>query len=219
MAAPATSVDICNLALDRLGEARITSIAAPTGRADLLLSTQYDARRQELLRRFIFNFSRKYAVVNAAPATGVGAVVPAFGFARAYALPTDFIRLLALGDVSVNDDVEAELYDLSDGYVYCDEGTTSGANVQLNFHYIYDAVTVTKFDPLFTRCLAMQLAADCAYALTKKQSIVDAVNRDLRLAEAAAAAVAGQEKPPRRIQRSRWLDARRGWTNATRHEI
>lgn len=218
MAAPATSVDICNLALDRLGEARIASISAPTGRADLLLSTQYDPRRQELLRRFIFNFSKKYAVLTAAPLTGEGAVVPAFGFARAYALPADFIRLLALGDVTVNADVESDLYDLSDGYIFTGEGEGDDSD-ELNAHYVYDAVTVTKFDPLFTRCLAMQLAADCAYALTKKQSVVDAVNRDLRLAEAAAAAVAGQEKPPRRIQRSNWLAARRGWTDATRHEI
>jgi hypothetical protein len=210
--------------LERLGETRITSISAPTGRADLLLSTQYDARREELLRRFIFNFSKKYAVLTAAAITGVGAVNPAFGFTYAYALPSDFVRLLALGDVTLNADVEAELYDISDGYIYCDEGETDSvtAAVELKVQYVYSAETVTKFDALFIRCLALQLAADCAYALTKKQSVVDAVNRELADALVAAGAIAGQEKPPRRIQRSRWLDNRRmggSFRNVTRHPI
>lgn len=201
MAAPTTDVAICNLALDRVGQAAISSVATPTTTTEDIVARHYDATRREILRKYVFNFSKKYAVLTAS-----ATVTPAFGFGTAYALPNDFVRLLALGDVTVNGDVAAGLYDISDGYIFTDSGDTAGLNIQ----YIYDAVTVSKFDALFVQLLKLQLAANLAYKFTLKPSLIQGIISELTDLAASAAAVAGQEKPPRRIERSKWVSARRG---------
>lgn len=201
MAAPTTDVALCNLALDRIGQASISSVSTPTTTVEDIVARHYDSTRREVLRKYVFNFSKKYAVLTAS-----ATVTPAFGFGTAYALPNDFVRLLALGDVTINGDVAAANYDISDGYIYTDSGDSSGLNIQ----YIYDAVTVSKFDPLFVRVFVLQLAANLAYKFTLKPSLLQGILSELVDVAAAAAAVAGQEKPPRRIERSQWVSARRG---------
>lgn len=201
MAAPTTDVALANLALDRVGQASVSSVATPVTTYEDIVARHYDATRREVLRKYVFNFSKKCAVLTAS-----ATVTPAFGFGTAYALPNDFIRLLALGDVTINGDVAAALYDISDGYIYTDAGDTSGLNIQ----YIYDAVTVSKFDALFVRVFTLQLAANFAYKFTLKPSLIKGILEELVDVAAAAAAVAGQEKPPRRIERSKWVQARMG---------
>lgn len=198
--APTTPVHICNLALDRLGQRSIASIDSPTTEVESICARHYPSTRREMLRRFIFNFAKKYSTLTAS-----GSKTPAFGYSSAYAHPNDFIRLLALGDVTVNDDLAPGLYDLSEGYIF----TSSGNGGTLNIQYIYDAKDVTKFDPLFVRLFTLHLASNMAYKFTVKNSIIREIRDDAADAALAAAAVAGQEKPPRRIERSRIITMRR----------
>lgn len=200
MATPTTDVHIANLALDRLGIAAITSVATPTTTTEDIVARHFQATRRELLRKYIFNFAKKYAVL-----TEDTLVTPAFGYGTAFALPNDFIRLLALGDVTINNDIPAHLFDLSNGYIYTDSADDGDLNIQ----YVFDNITVTKYDPLFVRLFALQLAANMAYKFTLKPSLIQGILSELTDVANAAAAVCGQEKPPRRIQRSRLRDVRR----------
>jgi hypothetical protein len=200
MAAPTTPVDICNLALDRCGQRSISSITAPTTEVEEICARQYDSTLSEILRRYVFNFAKKYAVL-----TVSGTKVPAFGYTSAYALPNDFVRLLTLGDITVNDDVEPGLYDLSEGFIFTDVASAGS----LKMTYIHTASTIiSKWDPLFVRLLVLHLAANLAFKLSLKNSMIQAIRDDAADVALAAAAVAGQEKPPRRIERSKMIGAR-----------
>jgi hypothetical protein len=201
-AQPTASIDIVNLALDRLGQAAANSIDTPQSSTEEVMARQYPQTRRELLREFIFNFARKPAVLTAS-----GTEVPAFGYSTAYLLPTGFIRLLALGDITINNDTPPDFYDLSNGFIYTD--TTDGDSGDLNILYIFDAQTVSKYDPLFIKLLYLKLAKNTAYKFTLKPGLVKQIDEEYEEAAVRAAAVAGQEKPPRRVERSKWLAARR----------
>lgn len=201
MAAPTSAIHIVNLALHRLGQPDALSIDAPTTAVEDVAARWYDQTRRELLRRFIPNFARKYAQL-----TTDADETPAFGYTSAFALPNDFIRLLALGDVTINGDVDPALYDISNGYIYTDH---EDDDETLNIHYIFDAQTVGKYDPLFVKCFYLQLAANMAYKFTLKPGLKKQVEDELVMALAEAAAISGQEKPPRRVERSRIRSARR----------
>lgn len=203
MAAPTSEIHICNLALKRLGAGFITSINTPQGVSEETCALHYDQTRRFLLRKYIFNFSKKLAVLTAA-----SDVTPAHGFATAYRFPNDFLRLLALGDISFfNGDLPPSLFELSEGCIFTDYGDDDDG---LNITYVFDAKVISKYDPLFINLFKLQLANDMAYAFTLKSGVKKAIEDELEKAEIAAAAVAGQEKPPRRIQRSRFRDVRRG---------
>jgi len=200
MAAPTTAVDVCNLALDRCGQRSISSITAPTTEVEEICARQYDSTLLEILRRYVFNFAKKYALL-----TVSGSKTPAFGYTSAYALPNDFVRLLTLGDITINDDVEPGLYDLSEGYIFTDVASAGS----LKMTYVHTASTIiSKWDPLFVRLLVLHLAGNIAFKLSLKNSLIQAIRDDAADVALSAAAVAGQEKPPRRIERSRMITAR-----------
>lgn len=200
-ATPTSEIEIANLMLARIGQGSVSSIDAPTTPLEDKVALHFAMTRRKLLRAYVFNFSKQYATLTKDPA-----VTPAFGYASAYKLPNDFIRLLAIGDVTINGDTPASLYDLSNGYIYTDMGDEDDT---LNLHYIFDATVVAKWDALFVDLMRVQGAKDLAVALTLKPSFIVSIDSELADVKLQAAAVSGQEKPPRRIQRSRLLAQRR----------
>lgn len=202
---PTTDVHICNLALDKLGQDEIASINPPSSQTEIICARHYDQVRRKVLRKYIFNFSKKYITL-----TKSATKTPAFGYSSAYALPTDFVRLLTLGDTTIGADTPPGLYELSEGYIFTDSASTVGGT--LNLSYIFDSKNVATYDSLFVDVFVLELASDMAVKITVKPSIMAALDRKLEDAQMAAAAVAGQEKPPRRIQNSRILSARQGFS-------
>ena len=201
MAKPTSAIHICNLALDRLGQREVADITTPTTETETICSRHYEQVRREMLRRFIFNFAKKYATL-----TVSATKTPEHGYTYAYALPNDFVRLLAIGDITlVNGELEPGLYDLSEGYLFTDYGDGGG----IDLTYIYDATTVANYDPLFIRLFVLHLAAAMAYKFSLKNSLIQAIRSDADDVALAAAAVSGQEKPPKRIERSRLRNVRR----------
>lgn len=202
MAIATTAVDICNLALDRLGQQSISSVAAPTTQTEEICARHWDRSRLKVLRKYIFNCAKKLAAL-----TVSGTKIPAFGYTSAYALPNDHVRLLAIGDIAINDDTPANLYELSEGYIFTDV-TDAGS---LKISYIYDASDIiSKWDALLVDVVVLQLAADMAYKFALKNTLIAAIRDELADAQLAAAAVSGQEKPPRRIERSKIIGRRQG---------
>lgn len=202
MTAPAitTEVQICNLALSQLGQGSITSIETATTRPEEICALHYSQTLKEVLRGHIFNFSKKLSTL-----TVDATKTPAFGFTSAYALPNDFVRLLALGDISINDDTDHSDFEISDGYIFTD--SADGGTLYIT--YTYYCTTVTKYDPLFLKLFYLQLASNMAYEFTAKPSMIKQLEDRLDKAEVSAAAIAGQEKKPRRIEKSKWCTKRR----------
>lgn len=200
---PASPVDICNLALDRLGQGSIASILAPTKPEEDICARWYDQTRRELLREYIFNFARKPATLTA------NADAPTHpDFSTGYNLPNDLIRLLTIGD-RVTGTTPTKSFTISDGILY-DDDNTDPAVAGLQIEYIYDAVTVAKFDSLFIKVLTLQLADNMSGKFKGVSAkALEKLSMDLKEAHLKASAVSGQEKPPARIQRSRLRDVRR----------
>lgn len=205
--APTSELEIVNLMLARIGQKPITSIDPPTGPSADVAALHYPMTRRAALRGGIWNFAKKLATL-----TESGTVTPAFGFTAAYALPNNFIRLLSLGDYTINADTPAGLYDIVDGHIYTDAGDDDG----LNLTYIYDHTDVRRWDPLFVNLMRLQGAKDLAFAFTLKPSLLKSIEDELADVKIEAKAVAGQEKPPRRIHRSKLLARRRAGSTYNR---
>ena len=201
MAAPTTGAQICNLALARIGQAPVSDIDTPTTSVEEFLSVQYPQTRQAALREYVFSFARRLAVL---PSTDD--IEPAFGYSAAYHKPAGFIRFLGLGDTSFrNGDLPPNVVRLSEVYIFTDYGDSDG----LKADFIYDNDNVGQWDPLFKEVVVLRLAKALAPKYAIKPSLMAEIKDDLRTAERAAAAAAGQEAPPRVRQVSPILNARR----------
>ena len=88
-----TDLQLCNLALARLGEARVYDLTEDQFVA-VQCARQFPLAAEEVLRSHRWNFaSARVALSRLAEA-------PAFGFKYAYALPTDCLRVLEVNGVS-----------------------------------------------------------------------------------------------------------------------
>ena len=197
MAAPTAAVEVCNLALDLLKQDAITSIDSPTGGTDVICARWYDHVRRATLRKHPWNFAAKRTTV--AP----HASAPAFGYSKAYDLPSDFIRLLTIGDDTVND-LQGK-YQLENNQLLFSAADSSS----LKIRYVYDYTNVAKMDPLFVDVLAAELALRIAFKVTGSDEAGEKIKEHLKTIAPEAYAIDGQERPPQRIQRSKFLDRRR----------
>lgn len=197
MAAPTAAVDICNLALDLLKQDSITSITPPTGGVDVVCARWYDHARRATLRKHPWNFAITRATLAA------NATAPAFGYAAAFDLPNDFVRLISIGDDYL-DDIRRK-YQLEDGQLLYSDSET-----EVNIRYVYDVTLVSQFDQLFVDVLAAELALRMAYKITGSHESEEALKEHLKTIAPEAYAIDGQERPPQRIQQSKFINRRRG---------
>lgn len=197
MAVPSSPIDICNLALDHFGERSIASINPPSTKPEITMARHYDQVRRELLRKYVWNFAKKRDSISR-----IG--TPAFDFPDKYQLPNDFIRLLSIGGETER--TQKREYDIEGRELLCNG---SGA-ASVTIRYIRDVEDVTKWDSLFIKCMGLSLALDTAYAFSKKKGDVERLNGLLTTELPDAVTIDGQEKPPIRIQYSKYLAARQG---------
>jgi hypothetical protein len=213
MASPSTSVGLVNLALDRLAQANIASITAPTSKIELLCARHYDLEKQSLHREYVWNHARVLALLTAS------IVVPAFGYTAAYLLPTDCIRILCVGDRINGIIYPPSYYTISGLYLYTTSEITGST---LPIEYVKDETDIAKFDPLFKRLLTLRLAKALSFPLAVSPVKPEQLDRDIAQLELRAAAICGQENPPLRIERSRFTGARRslnGGGDHTKHYL
>lgn len=199
MANPIDEVAVCNLALDHLKQASITNIENPTTEVEALMKRQYPQARRAALRMHPWNFASHRVALT--PSTGEEPVV---GYTRAYKKPNDFIRLLSRLD-SEGLPLTTE-YDLEGDYILMD----GDANSTIYIRYTRDVTDVGKFDPLFIDLLAIILALRISSKFSGSESRATALRAMLVDIKGDARAVDGQERPPRKRDRSAFLAARRG---------
>lgn len=186
-------VDICNLALDRIGELPINSIEAPTEPREEIMQRWYDTTRLQLLREYPWNFAQSYRTLSRAGA-GTGT------YADAYDFPNDFIRLNSVGQYL---DFPEKDYAIRDGRLMASLGTTAP------IWYNRNITDVSKMDKSFVNLLSIALALNVAYKFTKKRAVYDQMEALYSRELPKAVSVDGQENPPRRVQRSKYLSARK----------
>lgn len=203
---PTSPVDICNLALDELKQSPITSIDSPVSPTEQICARRYHAVRQECLMAHPWKFAIKRATLTPNLST-----TPPFGYAYAYDLPNDYIRRVTIGDDYLGD--LSRDFEIENGQILAPTGTPTGATVDpltLYFRYIYDIQDVTKFSPLFVAYIVLKLAVRMSNKFAISSTLKAQIKDDFKDCEIEAKAVNGQERVPKRIQKSRLLTKRRG---------
>lgn len=196
MTAPNAAIDIINLAMDHCGEEVVSSIDAPVIDPEKLGARWYDQARRSLLRQYVWNFAKKRKRITRSTAA------PDFDFEDAYPLPVDFLRFLSVGGY---DEISQDLdYDIEGRELLLNN---SGAN-SVKLRYIRDVTDVALFDPLFIDILSLTLALRFAYYFSLKEKRLQSISKLLSEELPKAVTIDGQERPPRRVQRSVWRTKR-----------
>ena len=183
------AVAICNSALAKLGSLRITALADSTEHARLC-NEQYNKIRKDLLRSHPFNFAIKRIAL-------VATTDPVFGFASAFTLPSDNLRVLEL-DGCAEDEWAIE----GSNTLVCDLD-------EANIKYIYDLTDTTKFTSDFDELLALTLAHDICYALVQSVTLKDMLEKQVMRKTALVRTFDAQEGTGQRVTARRFLNARR----------
>lgn len=161
----ASPTEICNSALVLIGDFRISNLNDGTELARKC-DARYNPLRRELLRSHTWNFAAKREKL-AQLATD-----PVYEFNNAFALPADYIRLIAL-DTQENGNAVAEYRIENSKRVLTDFES-------LYLTYVSDVTDVSQFPHDFTEALTFGLARDLAISVAQSRSLADDMGREYR---------------------------------------
>lgn len=196
----ATPVDICNMALERLGADRITSLTADGGDEALRCAFHYDNRRQELLRSHPWTCATKRAFLPKLPDEDI------FDEKFQYYLPNDFMRLVWIGDLFVG----ASQYDDEFDDFYQREGDIllTTLDSPLKVRYVFDLENVDVMDELFRFSLSRRMAMEMCEGITQSNTKMREIKDEYRMAISEAKKTNAIERPPQRFAQSSWVTGR-----------
>lgn len=184
----ASDIDVVNSALSRLGEQPLLALSDPSPPGRLATRT-YDDIRDALLREYPWNFATKRGSLAASP------TAPLWGFAFAYTLPSDNLRLIEIENVGDQD------WRNESGTIVTD------MTAPLNIRYI-QLVSVDAMDSTFREALAARLAMEWAEPLVQTTSVVNAMATLYRNKLQVARVADGQEDRQKVIDAPDFIDAR-----------
>lgn len=184
----ASEVGICNVALRKVGGARISSLSDNSEEARACADL-YEPLRDAMLRAHAWNFAIARATLAA-----LATPTPAWGYTAYYQLPVDCMRVI---EVQYKDDWSVEQRYLA---LY-DTGTA-------NIRYIQKITDANQFDPLFRDALAARLAMELVEPLSASNSKRDRAAEALKEALVAAYLSDAVEGTPEDLDDGDWLNAR-----------
>lgn len=199
-----SQVDICNICLTILGKPNITSLTDP-GVAAKTLNSNYDIVRCALLSAIgSWRFSIKrtnLSQIAGAPVSGP--------FTTQFQLPTDYLRLLQVGDMYPGLDladyrlgpIDAD-YSQEGNILLCDYGSP------LSLMYVWDVQDTTLFHPQFVVYFAAELAylnCETITGSTERQQLANARRTQAMYAAVAANAILN---PPSHTGDDTWVASR-----------
>lgn len=173
----------------------MANIEAPTTPAEGVCARHYDQVRRQLLREWVWNFAKKRVTI-------FRSGTPAFDFADQYPLPNDFIRFLSVGGTREVD--QGRDYDIEGRNLLMNNGGAAS----IGLRYIYDVKDPQQFDAAFINLLALALSLKIAYKFTLKKGLVEQLSAQYAADLPKGISIDGQERPPIRVQRSKYLRAR-----------
>jgi len=141
----ASTVEICNGALNQLGATTILSLTEDSKNARLC-NSRYTQVRDALFRTHPWNCLQKRVQIAA------DTTAPAWGFSYAYTLPADCLRLLKILDYDSN---------------YKVEGRKILSNTSsMKILYVGRITDPNEYDELLRETLSASLSADIAFGVT-----------------------------------------------------
>ena len=145
----ASTVEICNGALNQLGATTILSLTEDSKNARLC-NQRYTQVRDSVFRSHPWNCLQKRIQIAA------DSTAPAWGFKFAYTLPADCLRLLKILDYDSN---------------YKVEGRKVLSNTEtMKILYVARVIDPNEYDELLRETLSASLSADIAFAVTSNNT-------------------------------------------------
>lgn len=188
-----SDVAVCNLAMQKLGAARIASLTEDSQNA-IELNACYEHLRKLELRKHVWNFARTRASLAAS------ATAPAFDYDAAYPLPVDCLRLIP---PAVNElDWQIERHEGANAIL-------SNDGAPLEIIYIADVTDPTKFDDCFTEMLACRIADHLSEKITGSTTKGEKAMKDYEIARRVAKQINAFENISAEPPEDPWLAARR----------
>ena len=198
----ASSVEIANRALTKLGAARIVAFSDNNKQAKFM-SANYDIIRQAELRAHVWSFAKKRTTLPAS------ATAPSWQFAKAYELPEDCLRVTQVNDIST-------VYGLQDAFTSDDRPfMITGRTIETDYGaplrviYIRDLSDTAIYDALFVEAFAAKLAMEGCEEITGSTTKWQKANQDYKMAINQAVLVNSIELPPAPLQETSWTMAGR----------
>ncbi len=195
-----SEVDICNLALQRLGAKSISSLSEDST-AGRECNRVYEHARDSELRSHPWSFARGRVELAAS------STAPVFGYAKAYPLPADYIRLLPARNVSDNTTVLGGIDPNIDWQIESGEILTDDA-APLQIVYLKKVTDPNAFDDLFTDLLVGRIAMDIAEKITQSNTKKQNAENRYAVAKEEAKKVNAYERPPQEFPADSWVVAR-----------
>lgn len=146
----ASETFICNLALQKLGAARIVSLTEDSRNARSV-SASYEQARDLVLASQKWRFAFGRAVLANDP------TAPLFDYQYAYRKPTDFLALVFATDDTTDWSLEGDFI-------------LSNFGPPINVPYIKQVTDTSRFPPPFTEAVACKLAWQCCEELTQSNT-------------------------------------------------
>ncbi|MEM9046695.1 MAG: hypothetical protein AAGC81_18595 [Pseudomonadota bacterium] len=185
-----SNVELCSVALVKLGAEGISSFSDGTAEADVA-GTLYDVIRDSLLGVHPWSFATAHAELVQLP------TAPLTDFEYAFELPSDFIKALSAGDDC-----------RSRGAVYQVVGREVHTNYEeLTFAYIRRA-DEADFPTYFVSALINRLAAEFCLPLTENASRSELLFRTAETELKLAKLIDSQQDTPPRVEDFTLIEAR-----------
>jgi len=190
----ASTVDICNSALNLLGASTISALTDDSKNARLC-NQRYEPVRNRVFRSHAWNCLHKRVQL------AQNSTAPVIEYSYAYSLPSDCLRVLKVHNGTTDSIASSIDYKLEGRNIVTDEGT---------IYLIYIALITdpNEYDSYLQESISHQLAADIAYAVTNNATLANnyMTRADERLREARF--VDATENSLGTIESSEFTDAR-----------
>ena len=190
----ASTVDICNSALNLLGASTISALTDDSKNARLC-NQRYEPIRNRVFRSHAWNCLHKRVQL------AQNSTAPVVEYSYAYALPSDCLRILKVHNGTTDSIASSIDYKLEGRNIVTDEGT---------IYAIYIALITdpNEYDVYLQESISHQLAADICYAVTNNATLAKNYmeRADERLREARF--IDATENALRTIESSEFTDAR-----------
>ena len=190
----ASTVDICNSALNLLGASTISALTDDSKNARLC-NQRFESVRDRVFRSHSWNCLTKRVQL------AQDSDAPVIEYTYQYTLPTDCLRVLKVHNGTTDSIASALDYKVEGRKIKSDEGT---------IYLIYIAIDTdpNNYDSYLRESISHQLAADLAYAITNNATLANnyMARADERLREARF--IDASENSLGTVESSEFTDAR-----------
>lgn len=187
-------VEICNNALQDLGEDTITSLT-DNNKPARVCNQRWPATRDAVLRAHPWNCAMAQAELAA------GADAPIWKWEYRYQLPADFLRIVSLVNAEQRRITE---WEVQGGIILCNE------EAPLFISYVRRETDPQRYDALLTEALSARLAATLAYPLSGSTSLGQSFWEMYREKILEARGVDAREGVPESVVPNSWISAKVG---------